>query len=219
MRTWPVAVHRTADRVFIGAPDRLGSGVEYRDPEAPSLEEVAGDRWSAQVLACMLPVDRPWAWWATSETVRSSGIPVRVAAASVDLPALAMAQCHKMLRIGMSLVVVPARQDHDQKKVLEWSGADSEQVEHIWTAPAGRSTWEIREILDWCRDEQTWRDPRSVPGQPAERIQTTFDGYHFLSVPVGEGAAVLEALEHLAREWGIDLVTGSPDHAWVTPPT
>ena len=61
MRTWPVAVHRTAHRVFIGAPDRLGSGSEYRNLEAPSLEEVAGEGWSAQVLARMLPADRAWA--------------------------------------------------------------------------------------------------------------------------------------------------------------
>jgi len=219
MRTWPVAVHRTVDRAYIGVPDRLGDGSVYRDLRAPSLEEVVGDDWSGQVLARMLPADRHWAWWARAQTVRACGISLASAPASIDLRDLAGARRRRMLRIGMNLVVIPLLHQQEQRLVLEWSGADSEQAEHVWTAPDGVDAWDADRIVAWCQDEAAWRDPRAAVNQVAERILTSFDGYQFLAVGAGEGGLVWDGLEGLARQWGLDLIPGNPAHAWVTPPT
>jgi len=51
MRTWPISRTTRDGWTYLGIPDRLGTGALWKSGDTfPTLEEVAGDDWSAAVL-------------------------------------------------------------------------------------------------------------------------------------------------------------------------
>jgi len=90
MRTWPISRTTRDGWTCLGIPDRLGTGALWTSADIfPTLEEVGGDDWSAEVLAAILPGDRAWAWWTRSEVYRSTKLPTTSAPDKIDPGALA----------------------------------------------------------------------------------------------------------------------------------
>src|SRR3569832_1877288 len=94
MNTWPISIRRDADRVYLGIPDYLGAPLS--SPvlgTTPSLEEVAGEEWTADVLRVLLPADRVWAWCSQSSIYRRSGLPATKAPPLIEPSRLARVVC------------------------------------------------------------------------------------------------------------------------------
>jgi hypothetical protein len=220
MKTWPIAVHRAAERTFLGIPDRLGAGGSYRDLEAPSLEQVAGDGWSEELLGRLLPRRRPWAWWTRGAVVKQAGLPSTAAPRRIDLRTIA-ATCSRRFRLrGTGLVIVPPAATSDQELVLAWADQDTEEIpDHLWSAPDGLDEWNTDEIARWCSERAAWSDPSSLAGLPAERVLSMFDGYVFVALAPPATEEAVAALGALADRWGIAVGAGRPEYAWVSPPT
>src|SRR3954471_16301660 len=124
MRTWPISRTTRDGWTCLGIPDRLGTGAPGTSETFPTLEEMAGDDWSAAVLAAILPVDRAWAWWTRSEVYRSTKLPTTSAPDEIDPGALDRVVARRMRLDGMTLAFVPARDSASQETVAHWAGSD-----------------------------------------------------------------------------------------------
>src|ERR1044071_1078426 len=107
MDTWPISVRVDGDHTFIGIPDRLGDGRPYRDGDTyPTLEEIGGEDWSAELLAEGLPRERAWAWWTRTEVYRDSQLPQTAAPAVVDPRGLASVVAQRLFLRRMTLAIL-----------------------------------------------------------------------------------------------------------------
>ena len=152
MNTWPISIRRDPDRVYLGIPDSLGDGHSAPVPGAAStLEQVAGEEWAAAILRVLLPADRAWAWCTQSSVYRRSRLPARKAPAVVDPNHLGAVVTHRRLFRATTLALVPGGGSEAQAAVINWAGADTEQIpDHLWVAPAAAEPWDVDEILAWC---------------------------------------------------------------------
>jgi hypothetical protein len=216
MDTWPITLITDRDRAVIGIPDRLGTGRLYQPGDSfPTLEEIAGEDWSAEVLGELLPTDRAWAWWTRTEMVRLSGLSGGRAAAAINHRTLDHVVTHRLLLKGMTLAVVPAGHGREQNVVREYADVDTEQVpDHIWTSPDEPDTWQIDEIVAWCDDPAQWTDRASAARQPAERIVAMFDNQISCALATVGAQAAMARLETLARRWRLRLIAGPAEYAW-----
>ena len=218
MNTWPISIRRETDRVYIGIPDYLGDGRPGTVlGTTPSLEEVAGDEWTAEILRVLLPFDRTWAWCTQSSIFRRSGLRSTTAPAVVDPVRLEGVVSRSRLLRPTTLAFVPASTPAHQETVVTWAGADTEQIpDHIWVAPDLASRWHVDEILDWCEDPARWTNLASVSQRPAERLLILFDRQISCSVPAAADDDVMSSLGRLAARWTLTLVEGAVDFAWPT---
>jgi len=164
MNTWPISIRRDPDRVYLGIPDSVGDGGSGPVPGvSPSLEEVAGEEWLAAVLRLLLPGDRAWAWCTQSSVYRRAGLPTRQAPALVDPNHLGAAVTRSRMFHATTLALVPGGSSDAQAAVIDWAGADTEQIpDHLWVAPAAAGSWDVDEILAWCEDPARWTNLASV---------------------------------------------------------
>lgn len=110
MRTWPISRTTRDGWTYLGIPDRLGTGALWTSGDTfPTLEEVAGDDWSAAVLGAILPVDPAWAWWTRGEVYRSTKLSTASAPDEIDPGAVDRVVARRMRLDGMTLAFVPAR--------------------------------------------------------------------------------------------------------------
>jgi hypothetical protein len=116
----------------------------------------------------------------------------------------------------MSLIAVPPNDAANQRKLLAWAGADTEQVaDQLWTAPDGEAAWELDDIAGWCLDPRRWADPAEVVTRPVERVVTLSGGYVYCAVARGVGEQLRGDLEALATGWGLEVIAGAEQDAWV----
>ncbi len=216
MNTWPITLHIDGERASLGIPDRLGDGRPWRAGDSfPTLEEIAGESWSADVLAQLLPADRAWAWWTRTETYRLSGLPTTAAPAAVNHRTLAEVVARRLFFKRMTLAIIPAGRTREQDIVREYADVDTEQVpDHIWTSPDGADTWDIEQIVTWCGDPAQWTDAASAARQPAERIIAIFDNQISCAVALAGARAAMARLEALAATWRLRLIEGPAEYAW-----
>jgi len=218
MNTWPISRTTRNGWTYLGIPDRLGSGGLWKSGETfPTLEEVAGDDWSAAILRAILPDDRAWAWWTRSEVYRSTKLPTTSAPDDVDPGALDRVVARRRRLDGMTLAFVPARDSASQETVAHWAGSDVEKIpDHLWTGPDS-AKWASEAIVAWCGDAAQWSDPATAPHQPAERIVTLFDNQIFWAGAAPRAAVAFARLEELATRWGLSIVDGPLGYAWPRP--
>jgi len=152
VNTWPISIRRDPDRVYLGIPDSLGDGYSAPVPGAAStLEQVAGEEWVAAILRVLLPADRAWAWCTQSSVYRRARLPVRKAPAVADPNHLGAVVTHRRLFHATTLALVPGGSSEAQAAVINWAGADTEQIpDQLWVAPAAAEPWDVDEILAWC---------------------------------------------------------------------
>jgi hypothetical protein len=217
-KTWPVAVRRESSVTFIGVADRLGDGrTLVASPQWPALEQIAGDDWSARVLAALLPADRGWGWWTRAEVFDSSGLARTKAPAVVDPATLQSAVCRSKLLARMVLAIVPPRRE-EQERVLEWAACDTEHVaDIIVTSTSEGPPWNVDDVVRWCADRTLFDEPESQVGRNFERILIAHDSYFYLALSHEGSEHVLEGLRVLASEWSIATIAAAPEAAWITP--
>ncbi|HXU81322.1 MAG TPA: hypothetical protein VN914_07990 [Polyangia bacterium] len=214
---WPVSVLSDGERTYLGVFDRLGDGRSYpASGTVPTLEEIGGDDWSGEVLAQLLPAERVWAWWTRTAVHRNTGLGGERAPAAVDVSTISRPLVRRLLLERMTLAILPAADSGAQASVLEWAGVDTDLAEQVWTAPDG-ARWNLDEIVSWCQVPEQWRDRSSVTRQPAERIVTLFDSQIFCALAPPAAKEAMKRLETLARRWGLRVVPGPPEYAWVAP--
>ena len=217
MNTWPISIRRDADRVYLGIPDYLGASLS--SPvlgTTPSLEEVAGEEWTADVLRVLLPADRVWAWCTQSSIYRRSGLPTTKAPPLIEPSRLASVVSRCRLFHPSILAFVPATVPGAQETVLKWAGVDTEQIpDHIWVSPAGDCQWTTDQILDWCEDPAQWTKLASVAQQPAERLLVLFDRQISCSLLSSAADTAWAGLVQLATRWQLSVVEGRAEAAWV----
>jgi hypothetical protein len=212
MDTWPISLRPAGPRTLIGIPDRLGDGASPWSSDSPSLEEIAGDAWCPQILARLLPPERTWAWWTRTEVLNQSRLPTARASHRIDLACLDAVATRRLLLQGMSLAVIPAGHSAEQEIVFQWANQDTEQTpDQLWTAPDGADVWDTDRIAAWCRDRRRWSDLE----QPAERIVIMFDGRLYGALPTAAAIAAFEGLRKLAEGWGLRVIEGRPEDAWI----
>jgi hypothetical protein len=209
-------VFRDEQRTLLRIPDRVGDEKTYWDEHATTLEELAGETWSGDVLAQLLRRERTWAWWTQTRVFDRTGLASEKAPADIDVTQLRSVQRRNLFWKNMTLVVIPPRETNAQDVVCKWAGLDTEQVpDAIWTAPDGLVTWDTERIVAWCQEKEAWSDPRSLSEQPAETILLLHDADIFCAMPSNMADAAWAALVALAERWGISVTTASPDFAWV----
>jgi hypothetical protein len=215
MNNWPITVETNAGWTYIGIPDRLGDGQPLRaDDRFPTLEQLAGDNWSGAILRQLLAEPRAWAWWTRTESYKGAGLSGQRASDRIDPAALTTVAARRWLLQGMTLAFIPGPDASARDAVLEWAGADSEQIpDAIWTA-TDDSPWEPDAIMSWCRDPTTWTSAASAREQPAERIVILFDGKMFCALRSAAAAATLSRLHDLAARWGLSVIPGYSEYAW-----
>lgn len=216
MDTWPVTLRTDGDRAWLGIPDRLGEGRPYRLGDSfPTLEEIAGENWSAEVLAQLLPPDRAWAWWTRTEFYRLSGLPTMAAPAVVDLRKSADVVTHRLLLKRMTLAIIPPGRAREQDAVREYAGVDTEhEPDQIWTSPDGADTWDLQEIVGFCKNPAKWTDARSAAQQRAERIVVMFDNEICCASTAAAARLALQRIEALAATWRLRVIQGPDEYAW-----
>lgn len=214
METWPISIAREGSRVFIGIPARLGRPHSTPAVENAHLEEQVGEEWLVELLLCLMPQDRAWAWWTGSEAFTQTKLsygeaPSRVVPSSID-----QVLRHNVALRHMTLSLIPAGSEA-QEQVLDRTGLDSEHVpDHLWTAPDRDDVWELEEIVSWCRHPKDWKSTSATAAQKAERIVTVFGDYVFCMVSQEAAEPLQQALTELAESWGLTVVEGKPEHAW-----
>jgi len=196
MNTWPISIRRDPDRVYLGIPDSVGDGGSGPVPGvSSSLEEVAGEEWLAAILRVLLPADRAWAWCTQSSVYRRAELPTRKAPALVDPNHLGAVVTHSRMFHATPLALVPGGSSEAQAAVIDWAGADTEQIpDHLWVAPAAAGSWDVDEILAWCEDPARWTNLASVAAQPAERVLILFDRQLSCALPAAAADGVTSAL-------------------------
>ena len=217
-KAWPVAVRRESSVTFIGVADRLGDGrTLVASPQWPALEQIAGDDWSARLLATLLPADRGWGWWTRAEVFDSSGLSRTKAPAVVDPATLQSAVYRSKLLARMVLAIVPPRRE-EQERVLEWAACDTEHVaDIIVTSTSDGPPWNVDDVARWCADQTLFGEPEKRIDRSFERILIVHDSYFYLALSHENSERVLEGLGALAREWGIETIAAAPAGAWIKP--
>ena len=218
MNTWPISTETKDGWTFIGLPDRLGTGRPQQINDAfPTLEEIVGDDWSAQILATLLPTDRSWAWWTRTETYRATRLPNDAAPDTVDPSTLSEVMIRTHLIGRTTLAFIPRHDDAAKGLVTKWAGSDTEQApEHIWVAPE-QAEWSTDAIESWCRAPRQWSSTDSVVRQPVERIIVMFDQQIFCAAREAAAARTASALHELGRIWGLSVIAGPLEYAWAHP--
>ena len=101
-------------------------------------------------------------------------------------------------------------------KMMKYPQMDGAQFNNqLWTAPDAAVEWDLDEIADWCLDPRRWRDPMQVTTRPAERVVTLSGGYVFCAVARSAGQRLRAELETLAAGWGLQVIAGAEQDAWV----
>jgi len=218
MNTWPISIWRDRDRAYLGIPDYLGDG--YFPPEpgsVPTLEEVGGEDWTADILRVLLPTERAWAWCTQSAVYERAGLRNSKAPGVVDPDQLAAVVTHSRLAHGTTLAFVPGHSAEAQQAVMNWAGADTEQLpDHIWVAPDHAQPWDVDEILAWCEDSAQWTNLASVAKRPAERLLILFDRQISCALPAAAVDGAMSRLGELATRWKLRVIPGRVDDVWVT---
>lgn len=216
MNTWPISVRRDAERTYLGIPDYLGeANARPVLGTTPSLEEVAGDQSTADILRVLLPFDRAWAWCTQSSIFRRSGLATAKAPAVVTPASLRAVVSRSRLFHSTTLAFVPGDAREPQETVITWSGTDTEQIpDHIWVAPAVSPPWHVDDMMDWCEDPARWTDLDSVQRQPAERLLVLFDRQISCSVPASTADQITSDLVVLATKWKLSVVEGRAEDVW-----
>ena len=215
MNNWPITVKTSAGWTYLGIPDRLGDGgLRRADDSFPTLEQIAGEGWSAEILRQLLSEQRAWAWWTRTEAYGGSRLPAQRAPDRIDPSTLTSVVARRWLLQGMTLAFVPAKDAPARDTVLEWAGADTEQTpDVIWTAPDD-GQWDVNEIMSWCREAAAWTDAASARQQPAERILVLFDGRICCALPSTAAASTIARLGDLAARWRLSVIPGPSEYAW-----
>jgi hypothetical protein len=116
-----------------------------------------------------------------------------------------------------TLVFVPPELKSEQDVVIYWAGADPEQSpDQILTAPDDITTWDSEQLLSWCKDPRQWTDGKSVATLPVERAVVMFDGQISCGLRTTSADEVIARLEDLATKWGLRVIPGPAEHAWVS---
>lgn len=216
MNTWPISVRSIGQRMLFGIPPRLGDGRSGGDVGAPALEQRVGDDWLEQLLGVLLPKDRAWLWWTRSDVFAKTGLQAERAPSAVELQ-----RTHAVLRRNlwlrrMSIVFVPAQHSVGQRAVVEWAGMDTDHVaDHLWTAPADAREWDLDAMSAWCSDAEQWQRAETIATLPAERVITLSGGYLFCALSLAEGERLKRELSRLAQGWGVEVIEGAVEDAWV----
>ena len=215
MNDWPITVESNAGWTYLGIPDRLGDGRPRRaDDTFTTLEEIAGEDWSAAILRELLVDARVWAWCTRTEAYKASRLPAERAPDRVNPRTLAGVVTRRWLLQGMTLAFVPAQDAAARDTVLEWAGADSEQIpDVIWTAPDD-GEWDPETIMSWCREPAAWTDAASARQQPAERIVILFDGRICCALRSAAATPTIARLGALAARWRLSVIPGPKEYAW-----
>jgi hypothetical protein len=217
MNTWPISAVLRGERWFVGIPPRLGSSAGARDVAAPTLEQRGGDDWLREILTCLLPRERPWAWWLRNDVLRQTQLETARAPAHLTATDLTAPMRRNRWLRQMSLLLIPAQHTPAQDCTLDWAGMDTEHIpEHVWTLPdAPDAGWDLDRIATWCSESQGWRSAAQAAAQPAERVLTLFDGYTYCTLSREAGDRARQVLTALAARWGLELIAGPGADAWV----
>lgn len=211
MDRWLISTAREGVRVLFGIPARLG---DASAADAPHLEEQVGDGWLVELLLCLLPAERVWAWWTSSDALKQSKLTWSDAPQQVAPRAVEGVLRRNLALRNMTLAIIPP-DEQDQEQALDWVGLDTEHFpDHVWTATHPDRPWDLDAIIAWCRNPKDWKSAASAAAQDAERIVTVLDDYVFCMVPKEAEEQVRHALRELAATWDVSIADGAPEDAW-----
>jgi hypothetical protein len=115
----------------------------------------------------------------------------------------------------MTLAIIPAR-SREQEAVLEWAGQDTEEIaDVIWTSAGSNSIWNLADMIEGIRSETWLRAPRTVLYEVVARMLVLRDGYIHCAMSPDAGSVAFEDLLAVANEWGIRVIAGAAEYAWV----
>ncbi|MEY4575560.1 MAG: hypothetical protein RL701_263 [Pseudomonadota bacterium] len=220
MHTWSIANASRGGRLFLGIPPHLGAGKSSAVPAAAlTLEAHVGEHWLSQLLKCLLPDDRTWAWWTRQQVIRDCKLAGTRAPASFQPQQLDAVLQRRVWTRQMVLTVLPPSAQAARNSVLAWAGADTEQIpDHIWAAGDGAQSWELARIIEWCSKRRLWRDALIAASLPAARVVTIYDRV-YCAIEEQAGAQVEHQLQALASSWGLEIIAGDPADGWITGPS
>ena len=204
--SWPIAVRSAGARALIGIPERLGDG-SLPQPSTfgafPTLEEIAGEDWRAEVIRVLAPDTAAWAWRTRAAVVKSSGIETLPMPPQVDLSKATKSLLRQRFLSRLALVIVPAGDKSAQQRVLEWTGIDTERdPDFILTARQDLGVWDPTPIERWCDQRGAWARADTLNDLPVDRAIVVFDGDLFCALGSADAEGALEGVRGLAATWG-----------------